>query len=411
MGGMSVIMDPTSVRDLAAINDDMGVLSVYATADPRDKSASPAWRLAVGNALSALRSEVSGNSGNGGNGANGGNGGKERKTAVLARLEQLQPEIEGLLDSGEFGVGRALFAPVSRNEVHTLSVQMPLDDCAVLQPRPYLRPLAGALTFGAPAGVLAVSHEGVRITDLRFGVAREVDRLAFQLDTDDWRSTRAPAATGAVGSASRATGQIDRFDRRVEDNLLRYLSSLRPRISAIADEHGWESVVVTGDGRLIDVVRKGLAASPGRRAVILLDRVAEHLSLAEIAALARPELEEDRRRRCRALAEQARSAAHSGGPGTIGVSDTLGAFRENRVAHLVLDGTRELRGQRAPDGQYYPHGELPPGQAGTAMAEEPDLGERMIEMGFTSGAEVTLLPPEAAAVLAAEDGVAALLRW
>ncbi|MUL43568.1 hypothetical protein FZ103_20745 [Streptomonospora sp. PA3] len=381
------------------MDDEMGVLTVYATADPRDKSASPAWRLAVGNALGAVR-----------NGA-ADDGDKERRAAVLERLDRLQPEIETVLDAGESGVGRALFAPVSRDEVHTLTVQMPLDDCAVLQRRPYLRPLAGALTFGAPAGVLAVSHEGVRVIDLRFGVAREVTRLAFELDTDDWRSMRAPASAAQTGTPSRAAGQVDRFDRRVEDHLQRYLSSLRPRITEIADEQGWESVAVTGDRRLIDVVRRGLESSPSRRDVVLLDRVAESLSAPEVAALVRPELDEARRRRCRALAEQAREAALAGGLGTTGLSDTLGAFREHRVAHLVLDGTRELRGQRAPDGRYYPHGELPPGESPAAMAEEPDLGERMIELGFTSGAEVTLLPPEAAAVLAEEDGVAALLRW
>ncbi|MFD0803542.1 VLRF1 family aeRF1-type release factor [Streptomonospora algeriensis] len=394
---MNVIIDPTSVRDLAAMNDEMGVLSVYATADPRDKSASPAWRLAVGNELGALRNGVAGG------------GDKERRAAVLDRLDRLQPEIETMLDSGESGVGRALFAPVSSDEVHTLTVQMPLDDCAVLERRPYLRPLAGALTFGAPAGVLAVSHEGVRVIDLRFGIAREATRLAFELDTDDWRSMRGDASGGQAGSPSRSATQLDRFDRRVEDNLQRYLASLRPRISRMADDHGWESLVITGDRRLLDVVRKGLSASPARRDVVLLDRVAESLSTNEIAALVRPELERSRSRRYRALAEQARDAARSGGPGTTGLSDTLGAFRENRVAHLVLDGARELRGRRTPDGRHYPHGELPPGES--AVAEENDLGERMIELAFTSGAQVTMLPPEAADVLAEEDGVAALLRW
>ncbi|MBB6001298.1 VLRF1 family aeRF1-type release factor [Streptomonospora salina] len=394
---MNVIIDPTSVRDLAAMNDEMGVLSVYATADPRDKSASPAWRLAVGNELGALRNGAAGDID------------KERRDAVLERLDRLQPEIETVLDSGETGVGRALFAPVSSDDVHTLTVQMPLDDCAVLERRPYLRPLAGALTFGAPAGVLAVSHEGVRVIDLRFGVAREVTRMAFELDTDDWRTLRGPASGGRVGSVSRSATQSDRFDRRVEDNLQRYLASVRPDITRMADEHGWESLAITGDRKLLDVVRKGLSAAPARRDVVLLDRVAESWSTNEIAALVRPELERSRSRRCRAVAEQAREAALSGGPGATGLGDTLGAFRENRVAHLVLDGTRELRGRRTPDGRYYPHGELPPGEP--AAAEENDLGERMIELAFTSGAQVTMLPPEAADALAADDGVAALLRW
>lgn len=41
---------------------------------------------------------------------------------------------------------------------------------------------------------------------------------------------------------------------------------------------------------------------------------------------------------------------------------------------------------------------------------EPHLGERMIEAALASGARVTALEGEAAALLAGADGVAALLR-
>ncbi|MDA0566442.1 VLRF1 family aeRF1-type release factor [Streptomonospora sp. S1-112] len=396
-------VDPTSLRDLAAISDDIGVLTVYATADPRDRTASPAWRLSVDNALGEVR----------GGAANGGD--KDRQAAVLDRLDRLRPEIDSVLHTTEPGVGRALFAPVTGDEVHTLTVQVPLDDCAVLAPHPYLRPLAAALTLGAPAGVVAVSHDGVRVIDLRFGAASEVTRLDFALDNDDWRGTR-PAAAGnrgpGGGAPSRTAGAAERFDRRVTENLLRYLNSVRPRIAEIADARGWREVVVTGDARLLEVVREGLRADRPRRDVILLDRrVSPQRPVPEIAELVRPELEEARIRACRSLAERVCDIARSGGNATTGLSDTLGALRENRVAHLVMDGTRTLTGHRGRDGRYYPQGELPPGESYTSMAEELDLGERMIEMGLATGAEVTLLPEGAADALAEAKGVAALLRW
>ncbi|MDA8368465.1 MAG: VLRF1 family aeRF1-type release factor [Nocardiopsaceae bacterium] len=394
---MTVILDQTSLRDLATMTDDMGVLSVYATADPRDRSASPTWQLAVGNAITALRNDVASN------------GDRQRKAAVLARLEKLEPEIDRVLGTAGSGVGRALFAPVSSDEVHTVSVQTPLEDCAVLERRPYLRPLAAVLTTDGPAGVVAVSREGARVLDLRFGVPRELARFTFELDNEDWRPSR--SAPSQPGISGRASGVYDRFDRRVEERLLRYLQSVRPRIRDMADEHGWSTVVVAGSTRLLDVVRKGLAAGNGHRDIILLDRVVEALSPTEVAAVVRPELRAARVRRCRALAEQARDAAMSGGQGTAGLSDTLGALRENRINHLLLDGARQLRGCRGPDGGYYPQSETPPGAGADAMTEEGDLGERMIELGLISGAEVTVLPPEAADVLTEDDGVAALLRW
>jgi hypothetical protein len=45
------------------------------------------------------------------------------------------------------------------------------------------------------------------------------------------------------------------------------------------------------------------------------------------------------------------------------------------------------------------------------MTPEPDLGERMIELAFREGAEVTVLAPPDAAPLAEVDGVGAVLRW
>lgn len=395
--GMNVILDQTSLRDLATMTDEMGVLSVYATADPRDKSASPAWRLEVGNAITRLRNEIAAN------------GDRQRKAAVLARLEALEPELDGVLDSGESGVGRALFAPVSRDEVRTVAVQMPLDDCAVLERRPYLRPLAAALTVGAPAGVLAVSHEGVRVVDLRFGVARDVERVPFELENEDWRPTVRPSV-GQTGTAARSSDQEDRFDRRVEDHLLRFMQSVRPRVRELADENGWQTLVITGEARLVERLRGKISPSD-KRDVVILNRVVEALSAPDIAALVRPDLEESRLRRCRELAEQAKEAALSGGQGTLGLSDTLGAFREGRVAHLILDGTRVLPGHRTPGGQYYPEGETPPGETAESMAKERDMGERMIELALTSGAEVTVLPEETVDALGDVEGVAALLRW
>ena len=45
------------------------------------------------------------------------------------------------------------------------------------------------------------------------------------------------------------------------------------------------------------------------------------------------------------------------------------------------------------------------------LRTEPDLPERMIELAYRTGAEVTLLEPAIAGPLSDADGVAALLRW
>ncbi|MBB5431793.1 VLRF1 family aeRF1-type release factor [Nocardiopsis composta] len=394
-----VHLDQTSLRDLAALRDEVGVLSVYATADPRDRSSSPAWRLQIANEINALRNEVSSN------------GDKQRKAAVLARLEALRPQLDDVLDSGaESGVGRALFAPISTDEVRVLTVQMPLEDCAVLERTAYLRPLAAAMTTGAPAGVLAVSQDAVRVVDLRFGSAEDVTSLPIKLDDEDWRPDRAPASSGKPGLYNRASGKGDRYDRKVSEQVLRSLNAMRPRLKEIADERGWSAVAITGDRRLTGSL-EGRFAQDSKRDIIVLEHVVEGRTLPEIAARIGPEIEAVRVRRATEAVQEAKDAALSGGTGAVGLSDVLGAFREGRVSRLFLDGARGLTGHRAPDGAYYPEDELPPGTGRDDMAAEKDMGERMIELALGNGVEVTVLPEQAAEALAEDDGVAVRLRW
>lgn len=393
-----VHLDQTSLRELASLTDDMGVLSVYATADPRDRSSSPAWRLQIANEINALRSAAASN------------GDKQRRTAVLERLDALRPQLDDVLDSGaESGVGRALFAPVSGGEVRTLSLQMPLSDCAVLEPRPYLRPLASAMTMGEPAGVLAVSQDGVRVVDLRFGIASDLVTLPIELDDEDWRPGRSgPSLT--PGSVYRGSSRVDRYDRKVADQVLRHLNAMRPELKRIADENGWSAVAITGDGRLTASL-EGRFAHDSHRDIIVLDHVVESRTLTEIAARVGPEIEAVRLESVRTAVRTAKDAALSGGSGAVGLSDVLGAFREHRVARVYLDSGRTWKGHRSPDGGYFPADEMPPDVPAGAMEPVADLGEKMIEMALTNSADVTIVPEEAAEELAEDGGVAAQLRW
>jgi hypothetical protein len=101
----------------------------------------------------------------------------------------------------------------------------------------------------------------------------------------------------------------------------------------------------------------------------------------------------------------------SANAGACGLSETLAALQEGRVAHLLLDADRQWTGRRSADGILVPDGEVPPGADASALVDEPHLGERMIELAFRESAQVTMLSPAAAAPLADVDGVGAILRW
>lgn len=389
--------DQTFLRDLVAMKDESGVLSLYTTADPREEaSARPAWGIRLRNELSAIREQVSvGRDGHDGRDRHD----KERGTAVLARLESLEPDIRELVDAAESGIGRALFAAVGTDDVRKISLQVPIEDCAVLDSTAYIRPLVTAMATSAPAGLVLVSRDGLRLIDFRYGVAEEVEQSAFDLDTEDWRPMRGPGPGGTNQSSST---QVDRFERRIDDNLRRFLHQSAPEIAQKAVTRGWTDLLLIGAVELTEILADALRPMD----VVQVDTIVDNLPPTEVAKRVAGDLSATRDRRDGALVTRALDAAKSGGKGSLGLNQTLALLNAGRVDHLLLEESAQWGGFRGQDGYLY---DQP--QAASPADPEPDLGERMIEAALDSSATVTILTTQAAGPLAPYDGVAALLRW
>ncbi|MFF5206939.1 VLRF1 family aeRF1-type release factor [Streptosporangium sp. NPDC000396] len=384
--------DREALRDVVSISDDVGVLSFYLTANPReDASARPAWRIRLGNELDRLRERVAADPD------------RQRRMAVLKRLDGLQLDTQIMRNPDESGMGRVMFAPVSSDEEWAFAFQLPVPDQVVLERTAYVRPLVNAVEAAPPAGIVVVSRDGLRMIDCRYGRVEEIDRAHIDIDPERWREMRGPAPSELAqqGSAHR-----DRFERRVEDNILRLLRAQAPRVTEQAEGREWTAVVVIGDIQLVEPLAGELNGD-----VIQVDAVVDPLTSAKIAEYVEPQLRAARSRRGTGLANRAKDAALAlgGGRGCLGLRDTLNALNERRVAQLLLDESREWGGSRTADGLLHPPGEVPP----TAQdpVEEPRMGERMIERTLDIDAEVIVLDAKASEVIADFDGVAAILRW
>jgi hypothetical protein len=381
------------------MTDPAGVLSIYATLDPRwraEPMGTPPWELRLRHELAAVRERVKQE------------GPREHWKAVTARLDGLDVELARLLDPAATGLGRALFAPVSGGEVQLVSLQVPLVDQVVLEPRAYLRPLLGAWSAAGPAGAASVSAEEVRVVDLRFGLTEVVGTIRYPGSVEQ-RQLKGPAGANPAlvqGSAS----QHDLFERREDDKLARFLRTVGPRLADLAKEREWGYLALTGDAALVQAVRDGLPPSLPAE-VVTLDHPVNSLTAPKLAETVAPALSAARARHHLALAERARGNALAANTGACGLGDTLAALQEGRVAHLLLEADRQWSGSRSEDGILAPEGEVPPGADPAAMVTEPHLGERMIELAFANSGEVTVLDPAAAAPLADADGIAAILRW
>ncbi len=253
-----------------------------------------------------------------------------------------------------------------------------------------------------------VSADGVRLIDLRYGFAVETAHFPYSAPSPR-RELQGPAAASPA-MAQQTVRLTDVFERRVRDRVLRFLSTVADRVLEVAAAKEWDYLAVSGDGELVASVVSGLP-TVWPVTVIRLPYVLAAARPHEIAEMVRPDLAKARREQGERTAVGVRDAALAGGPGSLGLGETLGALQEGRVAHLLLDDSRAWRGGRAPDGYLVAKGETPPWVDASRLATESDLGERMISRALDTGADVTLLDPVAAAALADSDGIGAQLRW
>ncbi|MFI6791017.1 VLRF1 family aeRF1-type release factor [Nonomuraea sp. NPDC050383] len=385
-----MLHDHGFLRELVAMKDEMGVVSLYVDAGPRvDPGIRPAWEIRLRDDLAAIRARVSAWPE------------RVRRATVLEHLEALEPEIARLVDPASPGLGRALFAPVCTGEIHRTSLQVPVGTCAVLESTAYVRPMIAAMATSAPAGVAVVSRDGVRLIDYRYGMAEDVYRSSYELDSDDWREMRGP---GRAGTERRSSAHHERFRRRAEESLVRYLQGIAPEISNRMGALRWADVLLVGDPRLTSTLAEALRPLD----LIQVDRVISDGPAGDVVSRVSAELVAVRVRRDTALVRRVVDTARSGGRAVLGLGQTLALLNEGRVDCLLIDENGRWRGARGPDGFLYPAEQVP---HGTVTTDEPDLGERMIERALESGAEVTVVHAGAAGALAAYDGVGALLRW
>lgn len=393
-------LDWTTLRGLAEMSDDIGVLSLYVTADPQDEGPQPAWRARVRTDLKRLRDQLRRSVP------------RERFTAIVRRINELDQDLETMLDSRTHGRGRALFASISNGHVERLTVQVPLSDQVELAPTAALRPLVTAWSAAAPAGCVAVGADEVRLVDMRLGTVTELATIAHPEDLADRRELTGKGHATATTTHHSSASHHDLFEKREEERLIKYLHTLGSRVADHAREFGWECVAIAGDPKNVNAVAETIPEHLGTD-VVRTHHTVTSLAPAKLAAAVRDPIDEARIARYRRLAERVRNAAMSDNSdaGSCGLSTTLAALNEGRVAHLLLAADGTWTGNRTPDGRLVAEFETVPDVDPQALVAEPRLDERMIDMALREGARVTVLDGASVEPLADTDGIAALNRW
>jgi hypothetical protein len=333
------------IRSIDAISDSLGVLSVYADR-PEDGSGRLVRAVSIAGELRRLDADV----------VAGENG--DRLAAERRCVHRLGPALVRLLEGR--APGRALFAPLSTEEVFEVEVGMPVGLTAVLDTTAYVRPLVAALDEGRAAGVIVAEGRSTRLLSWRMGAVEPV---------------------GEYGPPGRLAARVAR--------------SLAAEVRAVADERGWTRVVVAGDGRLAHVLARA-AAPPGCEISVVTQTVAGLGPRGLATAVARALHEAQRRYEWRLVERTIETALGEGGGAVLGPGRTRRALDEGVVKHLLFDAEREYREPR-------------PQRAANGWADR-DPAEDLIERALHRGADITPVEGPARRPLGAADGIAALLQ-
>lgn len=282
--------------------------------------------------------------------------------------------------------GVAAFSCSAEGFFRTLTLPVSVPDGVSLDHHPHVAPLVVVLQEATPCLVVLVDHERTRLVWIEGGEVTEragpIDELPRQVDTGV-----------EIGSFARHDEEAARRHlRRVADELTEEIRRSSPKHLLLGGPAAAE-------------LEHHLRQDEARRILSRLD-VAMTAPRDEVAAGARRLLEELERRREADLIHEIFERVGAGA--TVGLSGTLDALAERRVATLVVGRRLQASGVRCRDcGRLDVAVESCP-RCGGPLEAVPDLVEAAIDDGLGGGATIELVDvPE----LDAAGGIGALERY
>lgn len=385
-------LDEDELRGLSQRADQLGIVSVYVNADPRQDPNLQASAIDLRNRFRELEHRLRENT--------GARSGRD----VPAALQRLWPEVEDLTRPGGSGLGRIAFFALDSDWRLRLDTALPVVNRLVLDEGPFIHPLLELLDEGRPAGVVLVSPDAAELLEWRLGVLEPVGRVE-----NDY--VQAPhERAGQLGGGPRGqynTPMREQRQAREQDRVERFLDDVADVVAGAVTERRWERVLISGGTRWTEPTVQRLP-QPHRDKVIRDPRVLGGLEAGALADAVTERVHAHHKEQEQHVVERMRDAGRSGS-GALGLSEVAVALNSGRVAHLVYDPQVRYAGTLGADGALYSPHEVPPGEP--AGSPEPRFTERLVERALDTSARISPVEGAAAGSLRDADGIAALLRW
>lgn len=379
-------------RRLCVWRPPQGVISVYLHFDPADRGSG--WHTELRNGVAGVVEASAGL-------------GHDGRSAVRTTADRIAARFDDRdrrgLPRGEVG-----FVEVARGrgEEHWWSTRVPPPGSGiVLGERPTIAPLFSLIEAGGTRGVAIVSAERVRLLEWALEGLEELENWELAIFSRDWRERKARATADPARSQGVSASGHDQFSDRLNDNRHRFLGECRGLASQIGTGRGWPEIMAFGPPPHLASFCEG-AGQAGPPIARAGDGDLVSVPLGQVETPIADAMERIARDRSRLLVERVVEEAGGHARGTLGAQETLVALGEGRVDHLVLDVRHlALEPARARPAESDSDGA---GKDGAPPDLDPEL---LIQRALQSGASISTVSDESAALLANAQGVAALLRY
>ncbi|MBC7257794.1 MAG: hypothetical protein H5T65_00950 [Chloroflexi bacterium] len=290
------MFDEKDVRELAAFHaDGATVLSLYLSTDPS--------RHLKDEAKLSLR-------------------GMLKQAIALGAAQSDADRMERFVDL-EYdwkAKGLAMFSCQEEGFWRALPVSVPVSNHVFVADRPYVKPLSDMLDEYGKFAVALVDQEGTRVILYHLGM---VEDTAGTFGTELKRHKKGGWAA-------------QRLQRRQDEKAHQNLKEAASLVKDFCNRHQCKRLIVGGQD---ETVSKFLTMLPKALRDSVIGTMSIDITASESEALERAQdlLEEAERAREAELVQQVVTAATKGGPGAIGLADTLTALQEERVHILVVE--------------------------------------------------------------------------
>jgi peptide chain release factor subunit 1 len=300
------------------------------------------------------------------------------------------------------GKGVAIFSCWEADFWRTYSLAVPVQNNACVAHRPYIKPLTDVLNAYGRYGVVLVDQEGARMFLFHLGELAEATGMLGE-------EVRRAKHGGASGLAGRRGGMTVRAARREEAVVYRNLKEMVEATEKFSTHNGVRRLVLGGTeanvSQFLDMLPKPLQGK-----VIGTFTIDSSAPVLEVQARTMDLIEEVAQQRERELVEDMMAGWKRGSGATVGLSDTLAALQEGRVATLLILAGYEAPGYRCDQCRYLTladKDECP--LCGGSMQEVEELVDIMTHRALEQGVDVEVVrnSPD----LEENGSIGALLRY